>query len=167
MIDRLLFALTVAGALGSGVIAGVFFTFSTFVMEALARLAKPAGIAAMQAINITVINPWFFVAFFGTAVISAILVVAALLTWSQAGSLCLVTGGLAYLAGPIFVTIVFNVPLNNALAAVTPDSAEGALLWDRYLSSWTAWNHVRAMRASPQRSCSALAPPIASAVSRF
>jgi uncharacterized membrane protein len=41
------------------------------------------------------------------------------------------------------VTIASNVPLNNALAAVRPDSAEGAALWTRYRNVWTAWNHVR------------------------
>jgi uncharacterized membrane protein len=35
------------------------------------------------------------------------------------------------------------VPRNNALAAVSPQSAEAAALWTDYLSSWTTWNHVR------------------------
>ena len=41
------------------------------------------------------------------------------------------------------MTIVFNVPLNNRLASVTPESAEGAAVWTRYLSAWTASNYVR------------------------
>ena len=39
--------------------------------------------------------------------------------------------------------MAFNVPLNNRLAKVAPDSAEGELLWQEYLSVWTTWNHVR------------------------
>lgn len=39
--------------------------------------------------------------------------------------------------------MVFNVPLNNALAAADPTSPEGAGLWTRYLREWTAWNHLR------------------------
>jgi uncharacterized membrane protein len=50
-----------------------------------------------------------------------------------------------YLLGSILVTIAFNVPLNRALAAVNPDSTEGAGMWTRYLSVWTTWNHVRAV----------------------
>ena len=42
-----------AGIVGCSVIAGVFFTFSGFVMPALGRLPAPQGIAAMQAINVT------------------------------------------------------------------------------------------------------------------
>jgi uncharacterized membrane protein len=40
-------------------------------------------------------------------------------------------------------TIVFNLPLNDALAAADAPSAEGAALWARYLGDWTLWNHVR------------------------
>jgi len=57
MIDDLLFSLTLIAAFGCGVMAGVFFAFPTFAMKALARLAPAVGIAAMQSINIAVINP--------------------------------------------------------------------------------------------------------------
>jgi len=46
--------------------------------------------------------------------------------------------------GGFLVTMVFNVPRNNALAAVDPASAAGARLWQEYVTGWTAWNHVRA-----------------------
>ena len=36
-----------------------------------------------------------------------------------------------------------NVPLNDALAAAKPGTAEEAALWSRYLADWTFWNHVR------------------------
>src|SRR5206468_8077903 len=48
MIDSWLFGLTLISALGCGLIAGVFFVFSAFVMKALARLPPAQGIAAMQ-----------------------------------------------------------------------------------------------------------------------
>jgi uncharacterized membrane protein len=59
------------------------------------------------------------------------------------GGIYLIVGGLLYLIGTILATMACNVPLNNKLARVKPDSAEGAALWTRYLSDWTAWNHVR------------------------
>ena len=64
MIDRLLPALTFLAALSCGLAAGVFYAFSSLVMRALARLPSSAGIAAMQSINVSVINPlgsWFVV----------------------------------------------------------------------------------------------------------
>jgi uncharacterized membrane protein len=143
MIDRLLVALTFLSALGSGLMAGFFFAFSAVVMTALSRLPPGGGIAAMQSINVAVLNPLFFVAFFGTAAACLLLAIAALAGWSEPGAFQLLLGSVLYLAGCLLVTMVFNVPLNNALAAVAPDSAEGADLWRRYLSNWTAWNHVR------------------------
>ena len=65
MSDGLVFALTLIAALGSGLMAGVFFAFSSFVMTALARLAPAPGIAAMQSINVVVINPLFMAGFLG------------------------------------------------------------------------------------------------------
>lgn len=145
-IDNLLFALKLFSALGCGLIAGVFFAFSTFVMNALARLQPSQGIAAMQSINITVINPLFMTAFLGTAATSILVIVSSLLKW-QPDAAYLLLGSLLYLVGTLGVTIVFNVPLNDALATVKPDSADGANLWASYLTNWTIWNHVRTIAA--------------------
>ena len=101
-----LFALKLFSALGCGLIAGVFFAFSTFVMSALARLQPAQGIAAMQAINITVINPLFFAAFFGTAATCILLAISSVLRWHQPDAAYLLIGSLLYLIGTLGVTIV-------------------------------------------------------------
>ena len=141
--EALLPALTVLAALGAGLVAGIFFAFSTFIMAALGRLPAEGGAAAMQSINVTVLNPLFFFVFFGTAGLALVLAIAALSDWSQPGATYLLAGALLYLIGTIFVTIACNVPLNNRLASVKPGSAEGASTWAHYLSFWTTWNHVR------------------------
>ena len=41
------------------------------------------------------------------------------------------------------MTVLFNVPRNNALARAAPADPESARLWSDYLATWTAWNHVR------------------------
>ena len=117
--------------------------FSVCVMRALGRLPREQGMAAMPAINVVVLNPWFFAAFFGTAAVCLVLPVLALFTWSASRMLSLLAGSVLYLAGSIVVTMACNVPLNEALAAVDAHSAEGAALWTRYRAQWTAWNHVR------------------------
>jgi uncharacterized membrane protein len=147
MIDKLNFVLTFASALGSGLIAGFFLAFSIVVMKSLAQQPPPQGIAAMQSINIVVLNPVFFTAFFGTAAACLVLTVSTFFSWQRPGSAYLLVGSLLYLIGTILVTILFNVPRNNALAAVDPTSLEGANVWTTYLSSWTAWNHVRTIAA--------------------
>ena len=153
MTGGLIFGLTLLSALGSGLIAGVFFAFSTFVMGALARLPAAQGIAAMQSINVVVINPAFFAAFFGTAAACVILAIVALMRWSEPGAAYLILGSVLYIVGSILVTMLFNVPLNNALAAADPTSAEGASLWTRYVSTWTAWNSVRAAASLAATAC--------------
>jgi len=137
------FPLILVAALGCGLNAGVFFAFSTFVMPALARLQPPQGIAAMQSINITAINPLFMLALFGTAFACLFLAIAVLFKWQQPSDFYLLAGSLLYLVGAIAVTIAFNVPLNDALAIVKPDSPQGATLWPKYLTNWTFWNHIR------------------------
>lgn len=143
----MLFALTFVAALTSGLIAGVFFAFSAFVMAALGRLPTVQGIAAMQSINRVVLNPCFLAPFLGAGVAGLLLTLAALAIWRQPGAPWLLGGGLLYLGGTLLVTLRCNVPLNRMLAAVEPDSAEGAALWRRYLARWTAWNHLRTAAA--------------------
>ena len=115
MSDGWLRVLILISALGCGLVGGMFFAFSTFIMKALDRLPPAQGIAAMQSINVTVINPLFMAAFFGTAVACAILTISSLLSWHRPGSGVLLVGSLLYLFGTILVTIVFNVPGNDTL----------------------------------------------------
>ena len=147
MSGTLLIVLTLCTALGCGVMAGAFFAFSSFVMKALARLPAAQGIAAMQSINVFAVTPLFMTALFGTAALCLLLGASALFMWHQAGASYLLIGALVYLVGTVLVTIVFNVPRNDALAAVNPSSADVARLWTDYVSSWTAWNHVRTVAA--------------------
>ena len=147
MIDDTLFALTLIAALGSGLVAGAFFAFSTFIMGALGRLPAPQGIAAMQSINIVVINPWFMTAMFGTGLAAVALAIVAAIEWNEPQVYYQLAGSALYVIGTVLVTIAFNVPRNEALAAADPDHADSAGLWQRYLGEWTAWNHLRTAAA--------------------
>jgi uncharacterized membrane protein len=130
-------------AIGCGLLAGLYFAFSAFIMTSLGRVGPAAGIAAMNAINVDIVKSLFMPLYVGTTLTGAVLAVVGLLRWGEPGSLALVAGGVIYVAGMFAVTMVFNVPLNNALAAVDPASSEGSTVWARYLSDWTMWNHVR------------------------
>ena len=147
MNENVIFALVLASALGSGLMAGVLFAFSTFVMRALARQPAAHGIAAMQSINVTALNPWFMGVFFGTAASCGLLALGSLVRWPAPGASLLLAGSASYFVGTFLVTLVCNVPWNNRLAAADPASAAGQALWARYVSRWTAWNHVRTVAA--------------------
>ncbi len=135
--------LVLCTAVGSGVVAGVFFAFSTFVMPALGRLPAPQAIAAMQAINVAAVNRWFMGALFGTAAACVAVAVAPLLGWRVPGPGLARAGAAVYLLGVVGVTAAFHVPRNDALAAVTAESVQAAAVWSRYLAEWTGGNHVR------------------------
>jgi uncharacterized membrane protein len=145
MMAEMHISLTFLAALGSALMAGVFFAFSTFVMPALGRLPTEQGIAAMRSINVVVLNPAFLGVFLGTALLCAVLRIIALLAWQSPWSAWVMAGSLAYLLGTFLVTIAFNIPLNAALAAVNGGTSEADDLWARYLSQRTAWNHLRAV----------------------
>jgi uncharacterized membrane protein len=142
-----LFVLTLLAALGCAMMAGVFFAFSAFVMKALARLPEAQGIAAMQAINVAAVTFAFMAVLFGTAVACGALAVWALFAWDERFAPYLLVGGALYLIGTILLTIAYHVPRNEALATLEPHSAEAESHWRRYLSGWTAWNHLRAATA--------------------
>src|SRR5215208_7207481 len=150
MMNSYLFVLNLLAALGCAMMAGVFFAFSAFVMKALARLPAEQGVAAMQAINMAAVTfafmaALFGAALFGTAVACGALAVWALFAWDERFAQYLIVGGALYLIGTILPTIAYHVPRNEALARVEPHSAESH--WRRYLSGWTAWNHLRAATA--------------------
>jgi uncharacterized membrane protein len=140
--DRSLPVLTTFAALGCGVVGGVFFTFSVFVMKALDRLPPSKGISAMQSINTAAPTPWFMVALFGTGLACVTLAISALFRLDQPDAVYHLVGGALYLV-TIVLTIVFHIPRNDALAVFDPDSTEAASYWSYYVSAWTAWNHVR------------------------
>lgn len=143
MIEALVTATLWFAAIGSGVMAGVYFAFSAFVMASLARIPQTAGVAAMQAINATILRSLFLPLFFATTIGSLALAIVAVLRLGEPGAVAMLAAGVTYVVGMFLCTVACNVPLNNALAAVDPASAEAADLWSRYLTVWTRWNHLR------------------------
>ncbi|MDR7061119.1 MULTISPECIES: anthrone oxygenase family protein [unclassified Sphingopyxis] len=143
MADNLLTGLSFAAAGGAALVGGVFFGFSSFIMAGLGRLAPEQGASAMNSINVTVINPAFMTALFGTGLLCLI---AAAMALGSPGSLdgkLILAAALLYVIGCDGVTMALNVPLNNALARAPVGTPEGAALWARYLKDWTFWNSVR------------------------
>lgn len=139
--EQLLPYLVAAAVAGAGLVTGLLFAFSNFVMRALADLEPAQGMLAMQRINERILNPLFLLFFLGTPLLCLAIGVHGLVHMSEPGSGLLFTGALLYLVGPLGITVLRNVPLNDELAAVPP--AEGAALWARYQVDWQRWNHVR------------------------
>jgi len=138
---------TILALLGSALIGGVFFAFSSFVMKALARVPSAEGIAAMQSINVVVLNPSFLGAFMGTAVLSLLIAGFAATGWGVPSAPWFLAGALLYIAGTFLVTVLGNVPLNDQLAAISAADSGSAAVWEHYLDRWTRLNTIRTIAA--------------------
>ena len=139
---------TVATAIACGLVGGVFFAFSNFVMAALGARPDREGLAAMQAINVTVLNPLFMLLLFGPVVACAGLAIAALGDLGEgAHAPWLLAGALLYSLGCAGVTMALNVPLNEQLRRQAPGDPAAAAFWRRFLARWTAYNTLRTVAA--------------------
>ena len=139
--------IAIAGLLGSGLVGGIFYAFSSFIMKALGRLPPATGINAMQSINVVVINPSVLGLFFTTAVISVGAATVAVAQWHAPAAPFLLAGALLYLVGTFGVTARGNVPLNHHLAGLAATDPEAASYWNDYLQRWTWLNTVRTVAA--------------------
>ena len=141
-----------------GLVAGVFLTFSDFVMRSLAGVRTAAGIEAMQVINRQVYRSVFIVLLLGMSALSPLLIVYATLRLSGPAATLIVAGGTLYLAGVFAVSLVANVPMNKRLDAEDPASSSAADYWnDTYLPRWTRWNTIRAAASAGSAACLLLA----------
>jgi uncharacterized membrane protein len=143
--------------IGAAVVGGVFFAFSTVVMKALAQLPTGQGVAAMQRINVVVLNPLFLGVFVGTAVLAGICVLAGFFPWGEPRSVLLLVAGICYLVGSFGVTAAFNVPRNERLARMEGQSAEAVAYWPVYVREWLFWNHVRTVASVASAASAAVA----------
>lgn len=139
--STLIMVIIVAAISGAGLITGLLFAFSNFVMRALADLPPDKGMFAMQRINKTIVNPIFLLLFMGTPLLCLLIVVHSVTRLGEPASLYLLMGALAYLIGPFGITIRFNVPLNNLLAGA--DASKSDEIWPMYQKKWQRWNHIR------------------------
>jgi uncharacterized membrane protein len=134
--------LNVLCALWFGLMAGFFFAYSATVMPGLAGPSPQNGMAAMQAINDAVANPFFASGFWVALALAAVGALISLIVRPE-GWAFLLLGCALYGLGVFITTGAGNVPLNRALAVLDPASAEGLAAWARYQADWTQLNHVR------------------------
>ncbi len=137
--------LTAATAVGNGIMAGVYFTFSTFVVRALAALGDRDGAAGMVSINRVILSSSFMPLFFATTALNVGLAVHGAFHWSDPSSRLVFFGAVAYVLGMFVVTAAFNVPLNEELRRAFEAQGAPGELWLRYVRDWTRYNHVRTL----------------------
>ncbi|MEO0688952.1 MAG: anthrone oxygenase family protein [Pseudomonadota bacterium] len=132
-------------ALWSAIVGGNFSAFSEFIMSAHKKTEPAGGIEAMQNINRDVIKTQFVAGILSIAAFSAIFAVYSLFVFEGAALVTLILASLVYLASVFLVTMVGNVPMNEALARLDHDSLDARIYWERYARTWTQLNHARSL----------------------
>ncbi|QFT77420.1 DUF1772 domain-containing protein [Erythrobacter sp. THAF29] len=130
-------------ALWSAIVGGNFSAFSEFIMSALKKTEPAGGIEAMQNINRDVIKTQFVAGILSIATFSAIFAVYSLFVFEGAALVTLILASLVFLASVFLVTMLGNVPMNDALARLDHDSLDARIYWEKYIRTWTLLNHAR------------------------
>jgi uncharacterized membrane protein len=137
---RIVFLMT--ATLSMGLVAGVFTLYAHTIMPGLAKTDDRTFVAAFQAIDRAIINPWFLGGgFFGALVFTG---AALIVHFGQVG-LPWILAALASYAITVGVTLVVNVPLNDRIkAAGAPDGIDLFVTRRQFQERrWTRWNFVR------------------------
>lgn len=131
-------------ALAGGLIAGLFYSYSCSVNPGLGALPDANYLAAMQSINRTILNPVFFFSFLGTVLL---LPLSTYLHFGTGNRFYLLLGAaVVYLIGTFGVTILGNVPLNEALDKINLTGASAQELAAHRLRFEVPWNRLHAIR---------------------
>lgn len=129
--------------LATALLAGVFQSFSDFVMQGLIRAEPRGGIESMQQLNRTVFRSVFIVTFMALVPASLAFAAYAWLMLDGLPSQLIIAAAIVYIPSVFAVTAAGNVPMNEKLDAMDHTSAEAANYWKIYGRVWTRWNTIR------------------------
>lgn len=136
-----------AATMTTGLMAGLYYAFVFAVMRGLARADDATFVTAMQRVNTAILNGWFFLAFMGSLVLSAL---AALLHLGEPALPWAVAGFVLYAVG-FATTMTVNVPLNNALDAA--GSTDPSATRSAFEAKWNRWNTFRLVASLAAFAC--------------
>lgn len=144
-VEKIAFVSLTVSLILFGLIAGFFYAYSVDVMPALDILPPVEAIHAMQAINIAVRNPVFFITFFGPLLAGAITALLFMFANNKRAALLIFVATLVYFLAAFLPTTFINVPMNNdlALLQLVSNDLDTAHIWISYSQKWTFWNTIR------------------------
>lgn len=138
-------ALVNASLVLTGLSAGLFFGWSVSVIPGTQKVDDLSYLNTMQSINREILNPGFFIVFFGSIIALGL---STYFTYpvSTTGFSTLLIATLMYLVGSLGVTGMGNVPLNNELEALklaALSSQEITAFRQYYESRWNKLHQCR------------------------
>ncbi|WP_191600852.1 DUF1772 domain-containing protein [Marinomonas algicola] len=131
----------------TGIMAGIYFAFSVFIMKSLSQLPNIEGARAMNRINDVIIKTVFLPLFLGSTFWYAGLIIWSFVNWQSGQSTLIISASLVYIVGMFLITVIGNVPLNKKLKVSENDEKELSKTWPYYLQKWTQFNHLRTLSA--------------------
>lgn len=138
--------LLILATLSTGLMAGIFFTWSNAITTGIGRLSDMEYLRSFQAMNRTILNPTFFLVIFSAALLLPILSFLNLKAQPTYLFWILLAATLLYIIGVIVVTFAGNVPLNTLLdkTALERLSIEDAkAIRSIYEDKWNFLNWIR------------------------
>ncbi|WP_291844750.1 anthrone oxygenase family protein [Maricaulis sp.] len=147
----------------AGLVAGIFFAFSDFIMRGLAAASVAAGAPAgagaeaMRGINRSVYSSKFLLMLKALPLLALALAAAAFLLERHGMAVWFGFGAVSHIVLVMLSTLTCNVPMNTRLQSLAGDAQATAAYWPDYVSRWTGWNHVRTVGAMTSCCCFLLA----------
>ncbi len=129
----------------TGLSAGLFYAWSVSVIPGTQKLADPIYLETMQSINRAILNPRFFLIFFGSVVFLSISSIYQFHT-SKMTFWLILSASIFYLFGTVGVTAFGNVPLNDQLdlLKLTELNTDKITAFRRFYE--TNWNRLHLTR---------------------
>jgi len=128
-------------------IGGLFYSFSCAVNPGLHKLSDSEYIKAMKSINRAILNPWFFLTFIGALIITPGTTALYLrYVGADLSFYLLLAASIIYFVGVFGVTVVGNVPLNNALDSLEFTNLPHSQIRSRRLGFEIPWNRLHTIR---------------------
>lgn len=131
----------------TALLAGVFFGYSISVNGALHKLKDVEYIRAMQAINIVIQNPLFFLTFMGPVVL---LPIATFMLKGDSSTqfALLLAASVIYIFGSFILTVAGNVPMNEKLAKFDVSGATAGDITaarEQFEKPWNRLHNIRTL----------------------
>lgn len=134
----------------TGLLAGVFFTWTNAITPGIGRLSDINYLQAFQYMNRTIINPLFYIVIISPLILSPL--AAYLYKNSNAFILkALIGASVLYFLGVFVVTIFANIPLNKMLdnLQLSNISLEQARIFrDKYEDRWNNLHLIRTITST-------------------